>query len=224
VGFRDLVRREDGMTLVEVLVAILIFGIVGVAFYQLLFSVARGTRTTQSVARVTEEARLGFNRMVRDTREGQAIVSVASDLNTYNVHVDFDADGDIENSGSDIEDITYSYDPATGRIRLNGELLMSGVSCVPDASYLSGCRPVFDFLSDRLEYDWGGPGGVPDGVVTWKELDDAPNHGVIGVGNANGELDGGELPFITSVVFNARVTSQGVSHDFQARAQLRNVR
>jgi hypothetical protein len=204
------------------MVAIVIFAIISTAFYQLLFAVTRGTRTSESVVRVTDEARLGFNRMVRDTREGREIASVSSDRNTFNVHVDFNADTFITNSGTDIEDLEYSYNPSTGQIRLNGELLMSGVSCVPSGG---GCRPVFDYASERLEYDWGdGSGGPPDGVVTWQELDEAPSHGVIGVGNANGILDGAELPYISSVVFNVRVTKGNSSHDFRARAQMRNTR
>jgi hypothetical protein len=204
------------MTVVELLVAIALFAVLSTAFYQLLLSVARGTRTTESVARVTEEARLGFNRIVRDTREAEEIASVSSDLNTYRVLVDFNADGD---TTDDLEDLIYSYHPDTGRIRLNGELLMSGVSCVPAGG--GGCEPVFDFLSDRLEYDWSTPA---DGVVTWQELDAAPAHGVIGVGNNNGVLDDAELTEVTSVAFNVRVTKGSVSHDFRARAQLRNNR
>jgi len=186
--------------------------------------VTRGTRTTESIARVTDEARLGFNRMVRDTREGREIASVAADLNTYRVLVDFNADGD---TLDELEDLEYSYNPGSEQIRLNGELLMSGVSCVPDAAYTSGCRPVFDFRSDRLEYDWHGLTSTtspPDGVVTWQELDEAPTHGVIGVGNGNGSLDAEELPYITSIVFSVRVVKNDASQDFQAIAQLRNNR
>jgi hypothetical protein len=160
---------------------------------------------------------------VRDTREGQEIASVSADLNTYRVLVDFNADGD---SSDELEDLEYWFNPATEQIRLNGELLMSGVSCIPDAGYTSGCRPVFDFQSDRLEFDWHGlaPASPADGIVMWQELDEAPSHGVIGVGNGNGTLDAEELPYITSVVFNVRVTRDDASQDFRAVAQLRNNR
>ncbi|HEX2241585.1 MAG TPA: hypothetical protein VHJ82_10665, partial [Actinomycetota bacterium] len=61
---------------------------------------------------------------------------------------------------------------------------------------------------------------------TWQEIDEAssPTHGVIGVGNNNGVLDAGELPFISSVVMNMRVVKGDASANFYARAQLRNNR
>jgi prepilin-type N-terminal cleavage/methylation domain-containing protein len=223
-GRREGLLDDDGFTLVELMVAIAILFIAGTAFYQLLFSVAGGVRTTESVARVTDEARLGFNRMVRDTREGQEIDAVSiANPQSFNVLVDFNADGVItpapnQNANGDYEDLTYSYDAGPEQVRLNGELLMSDVECV----LLSGvCRPVFDYASERLEYDWNG-----DGLTTWQEIDEAssPTHGVIGVGNNNGVLDAGELPFISSVVINLRVVKGDSSADFYARAQLRNNR
>lgn len=217
-------RSEAGYTLVEVMVTMLIFAIVSTAFYQLLFNVARGTRSAASVSRTSEEARLGLNRMVRDTREGREIESVSTDHNSYNVAVDYNADGVItpwpdSNSSGDYEDLTYSYDSNTEQIRLNGELLMSGVSCIPDGSYASGCKPIFDYSSQRLEFDWDG-----NGITTWQELDDAasPSHGVVGVGNDNDLLDEAELPFISSVSYNLRVTRGDSSQNFYSRAQLRN--
>jgi hypothetical protein len=215
VDCRPVTRAEEGVTLVELLVGIFIFALISTAFYQLLFSVARGTKTTESVARTTDEARLGFNRMVRDTREAQEITEVSDGGDTFRVEVDFNADGD---TLDELEDLTYSYNSSAGQIRLNGELLMAGVSCVE----VSGvCRPVFDYTSENLEYDWSDP---PDGVVTSQELDEAPSHGVIGVGNDNGVLDEGELPYISSVLFNVRVTKGGASYEFHGRAQLRNNR
>ena len=60
---------EQGYTLVEVMVAITLFAILSIGFYQVMFSGVRGSDTTRNVARISEEARLGLNRMVRDTRE-----------------------------------------------------------------------------------------------------------------------------------------------------------
>ena len=217
-------RRDDGFTLVELVVAVGILLIAGVAFYQLLFAVARGTRTAEDVARVTDEARLGFNRMVRDTREGQEIIAASTaDPQSFTVAVDFNADGVItpapnQNANGDYEELTYSFHSSTGQIRLNGELLMDDVACVEVAAV---CQPVFDYATERLEYDWDG-----NGIATWLELDQAsaPAHGVIGVGNQNNTLDAGELPFISSVIFNLRVVKGDSSTTFYARAQLRNNR
>jgi hypothetical protein len=207
--------------MIELLVAITLLAIASIAIYQLLFSVADGTRTARSVTRVSDEARLGFNRMVRDTREGQEIKAVSSSPEEFTVEVDFNADGVITaypetNPLGDYEVLTYSYDDGSDQIRLNGELLMSGVQCI----VVSGsCRPVFDYSSENLDYDWNA-----DGVATWQELDSAPAHGVIGVGNNNGTLDAAELPFVTSVNFALRIVKGDADTGFYARAQLRNNR
>lgn len=213
-------RSEEGFTLTELLVTILLLSIASIAMYQMLFSVARSTGRAESQARISDEGRLGFNRMVRDTREGQEIVAVGDDLLSYTVAVDFDANGVIteapsENASGDYEELTYSFEPATGRVRLNGEVLMTGVECVGSC----GSTPVFDFASEDLRYDWNS-----DGVTTWQELDAAPQYGVVGVGNENGKLDGFELPHVTSVTIRMRVVKDGLATTFHARAQLRNNR
>jgi prepilin-type N-terminal cleavage/methylation domain-containing protein len=212
---------EAGFTIVELLVTMVVLSIATVAMYQILFSVAEGTRTTESLARISDEARLGFNRMVRDTREGQEIRSVImTNPSSFTVGVDFDGNGVItgapaENAAGDYEELTYSFDSGTQQIRLNGELLMSGVGCVGACS----SNPVFDYASTDLRYDWNS-----DGVTTWQELDDAPAHGVVGVGNDNDVLDSSELAHVTSVTFRLLVTKGDSSSSFYARAQLRNKR
>ena len=212
---------DDGFSLVELLVTISIFAIASTAMYQILFNVAGGTRKTQSLARIADEARLGFNRMVRDTREGQEIIGYTASPQSYTVAVDFDANGLITaapatNAAGDYEELTFSFDPTTSQIRLNGELLMSGVSCVGSCA----AQPVFDFGSDDLRYDWNS-----DGVTTWQELDVAgPAHGVVGIGNGNGVLDGSELPYVTSVSYNLRIAKGSSTSTFYARAQMRNKR
>ena len=220
VGCDDRRRCEGGFTLIELLVTIVILSIASVAMYQILFSVVRSTGRTEAQARISDEGRLGFNRMVRDTREGREIIAVGDDLLSYTVAVDFDADGVITNAPSknasgDYEQLTYSFEPASGRVRLNGELLMTGVECEASCS----STPVFGFTSEDLRYDWNS-----NGVTTWQELDAAPQYGVVGVGNDNGKLDGFELARVSSVTIRMRVVKDDLATTFYARAQLRNNR
>jgi prepilin-type N-terminal cleavage/methylation domain-containing protein len=212
-------EQERGFTLIEMLVTLTIFAAVSVGLMTVLFSVARGSQTARAVAGVSEQARLGFNRMVRDTREGKVIDSVSSDLNSFEVHVDFDGNNVITplpgtNSLGDYEELTYSFEPGTNTLRLNGEILVKGVECVRDAT--NACLPAFSFGSNRLEFDTN-----KNGVASWQELDSAP--ATYGVGNNDGALNW-ELPMISNVSFVLQVREGKAKSDFYAEAQLRNQR
>lgn len=217
-------RRADeaGFTLAELLVAMFMFSILSAGFYSVMFAGIRGSNTTESVVRVSEEARLGFNRMVRDVREAARIVdiSVTPDV-SFTVHIDFDADGSIE-APDEIEE--FFYDPGTETIYLNGEVLMTGIRQVPGV-------PLFDYSSNRLEYDWSSPcaPGWPsvacprDGVANWREID-RPPASISQGGNNNGTPDGPELPYLSSVSFAMTINNDDQTTQFVTEAQLRNAR
>jgi prepilin-type N-terminal cleavage/methylation domain-containing protein len=213
-------RSQAGFTLVELMMAITVFASVSIGLYTVMLSAASGSRAARDVVDVSEEARLGFGRMVRDTREGKLIDSVSADLNSFEVHVDFDGDNVITplpdtNSLGDVEELTYTYDPADKTLRLNDEVLVRGVECATDSG--GSCLPVFSFGSNRLEFDTS----PKDGVTSWTELDQAPASS--GVGNANDVLDM-ELPLISNVSFALLVREGDAERDFYAEAQLRNQR
>jgi prepilin-type N-terminal cleavage/methylation domain-containing protein len=217
-------RSAAGFTMVETLVAIGLFAVVSTAFYSVLFATSRGSETARGVTRTSEEARLGFNRMLRDTREGSSLTRAQP--NSFTVRVDFDADGAIAlypdtNSQGDYEELTYEFKPAQEALTLNDEILMRGVSCVESSE--GGCLDAFAYSSNRLEYDWDR-----NGVTSWEELNDAPSHGVIGVGDDDNppELDGPELGLLSNVTFTLAIA--GAEDDPSTRvfaeAQLRNQR
>ena len=218
------VGSESGYTMVEMMVAIGLFAIVSTTFYSTLFAMSRGSEKAQAMTMTSEEARLGFNRMVRDTREGSAIVG--ADQNSFTVKVDFDADGTISlfpdtNSQGDYEELTYEFKPAQEIVTLNDEVLMRDVDCAEAAG--GGCIDVFTYSSNYLDYDWDR-----NGVTSWVELNDAPLHGVIGVGDGDNPpvLDGPELSLLSNVTFTLAVagSQDEPSTRFFAEAQLRNQR
>jgi prepilin-type N-terminal cleavage/methylation domain-containing protein len=219
-------RDESGFTMVELLVGVVLFAIASIGFYQVLFATARSADSSRAVTKVSEEARLGFGRMIRDTREGRVLVDTdaTSTVNAtfYKVEIDFDGDGAIESEGTtnsqgDYEVLTFAFNDGSNTVTLNGEVLMRRVQCVESSPGV--CRPFFDFASNRLEYDWNN-----DGVTTWQELDDASTQGVVGVGNNNDILDDAELPFVSNVFFEVDVVERETSTEFIAEAQLRNLR
>ncbi len=203
-------RDAKGFTLVELMTAMMIFSIVSVAFYSVMFSAVRGSNDAQSIADVSQEARVGFNRMIRETREASAISNASP--TSYTISVDY------ENDALGAQGLTFSK--SGDKILLNGELLMEGVDCLRAASGGGCAQDVFRYTSNRLEYDWNR-----DGVTTWQELDEsaAPSRGVVGVGNNDGLLNV-ELPFVTDVTFAVSVTTGDASGRLIGHAQLRNRR
>ena len=209
---------DDGFTLVELLVTTLLLSIVLAAFYQVLFSGMRGSQTSQSVVDISQEARQGLNRMIRDTREAMFILGPTDTEpvtdRVFRIKIDFDGDGSFDNpnSAGDYEIETFRFDPAQGVITLNGETLVTGVEQIPG-------RGVFSYSSNQLAYDWDG-----NGVTTAAELDAGPSNGVTDIGNGDGQVNSPELQYLSNVGFALRLTDGGRSTDFFAEAQLRNRR
>lgn len=203
-------RDESGFTLVEMLVAMAVFATISVGFFSVMFQVSKGSDKARNVAQVSEEARLGFNRMLRDTREGLDLT--AASATSFTVQVDFEGDG------LGPQNLTFSKSGNT--IRLNGELLIAGVDCLRTNPTGPCQQDVFRFSSNRLEYDWNG-----DGITTWQELDDSshPSHGVVGIGNDDDILNI-ELASLTDVTFALSVASGDSTSRLIAQAQLRNRR
>lgn len=201
---------ERGFTLIEMLVTMAIFSVVSVSFYQLMFSVVRGSDEAQSVAAVSEEARMGFNRMVRDTREGQALTAATPD--EFTVRVDY------ENDELGPQLLTFKWNGQD--VLLNGEVLMRGIDCLRPAEEAPCSQDVFTYSSNELAYDWD-----LNGVTSWEELDEASDssHGVVGVGNNDGILNS-EISLLTDVTFALSVTSGNSDGRLFAQAQLRNKR
>jgi prepilin-type N-terminal cleavage/methylation domain-containing protein len=218
---REQPRDQSGFTLIELMVSVLLLAIVSSALYTVMMSGVRSSEKARSVANTAQEARLGFNRMIRDTREAAELTNcTAAPFETcYRVRIDFNGDGAYTNPNSlgDYEDLVYEFVSADNIITVNGETLIAGVFSLPGEN-------VFTYLSNDLTYDANG-----DGITTAPELDSS---GVAGVGNGNGILDGPELNYLTSVSYAFRIEQgeacvtgpQDPCETFFAEAQLRNRR
>ena len=203
-------RPDAGYTVIELMATIAVFFIASAGFYGVLFAVQRGTERSRSSAAVSGEARLGFNRMIRDTREGMELESATP--TKFNVRVDFEND----EGGPQ----TLTFEKSGEDILLNGEVLMRGVDCIRATEGSPCSQDVFRYTSNRLEYDWNG-----DGITSWQELDESASasHGVVGIGNNDGVLNA-ELPFVSDVTFAVEVTDGETTERFTGHAQLRNRR
>ena len=215
-------RNARGMTLIEILTTMAIFALVSVSFYQVMIVQTRGSDTARSIAHIAEEARSGFNRMVRDTREGDVLTAASSTSYTVKVNYDGDAFYENPNQAGDSEILTYAFDESAKTITLNGEALMGGVDCLRAAPSSPCAREVFDYSSTFLEYDWND-----DGRTTWQEIDEAacPTHGIVDVGDCDAPpaLDAAELPYINVVSFTLEVSADDQATEFFSTAHMRNL-
>src|SRR3712207_1022482 len=98
---------DNGFTLVELLVTIALFSVVAVGIYQVVLTTVRSGDVTEDLVRVSEEARAGFNRMIRDAREARALT--VSNPNEFRVQTDFNDDTSIDNPNpeGDYEDLIF---------------------------------------------------------------------------------------------------------------------
>ena len=202
--------REEGFTLIETLVTMALFALVSVGFYQVMIATVGASNTTSDLTRISEEARHGFNRILRDTREAAEIRSAAP--NAYRIWVDFDGDEEVD--ADDYELVQFEY-LAGGRIELvalnedgteaERALLVDSVSPALDGE--GDPLPVFSYSSDYLQYDTD----TVDGVSSLAELTAA-----VGADRA--------LDYISNVHIDFRVAVGDSSSTFTSRAQLRNKR
>ena len=221
-------HEEEGFTLVEAMVAIFLFSVLSVGFYQVMFAAVRGSTDTADIAEVAEEARLGFNRMIRDTRETTDLISASG--TSYRIWTDFDRDGRVDET--DFEYMEYAYDSAARRLTLTAltgpaagdpalitgaEAPLTGTAAETLAGNirLIGTRPVFSYASNFLQYDTA----PVDGEVSADELDDAS-----GIGNNNNVLDGLELDYVSDMNYAFQVSVGGDARAFYGQAQIRNRR
>ena len=212
---RSRASGESGFTLIETMWVMLLFSVVSISFYQVLTSQQRGADLTREVTQLTDEARLGFNRMVRDTREGDYLAAATPTSFTVKVNYDGDALYENPNENGDYEVLTYAYDATARTITLNGSVLMA--NAYPANYPATPADDVFTYTSNNLEYDWGG-----DGVTTWQDLDQAVTYGHTGIGDGSGTLTAVEIPNITTVGFAVAVGTGSNATPFYAKAQMRN--
>ena len=208
-------RSESGYTLIETMWVILLFSIVSTAFYQVLITQSRGADLTREVTQLTDEARFGFNRMVRDTREADYLSAATATSFTIKVNYDGDALYENPNQAGDYEQLTYAYDAASRTLTLNGSVLMTDVYPVNHPA--TPAMDVFTYSSNNLDYDWGN-----DGRVSWQDLDQSVNYGVTGIGDGSGTLTAAEFPNLTTVAFSLSIGTGDSVTPFYAKAHMRN--
>ena len=206
--------RDDGFSLVEVLVAMSLFGVLGSLLLGLALGTSRVTEDVRSLTNVNEESRLAMERMVRELRQARSITAVTlppASTTSLTFWTDFNGNDAADLAAADPEVLTYRWNPATNRLTLTAnDATASAVTRPVLAASVSGF--VLELRSSRWQLDADG-----NGQTTWQELD-APAGG----GNGNGVPDGTELDAIDQVGLTMTVLDGSRAQTYTTRVDLRN--
>ena len=208
--------RDAGLTLIEVLVAMGLFGVIATLLLGLALSTSAVTDDTRDRTDVAEEARTAMERLSRELRQASAIDRVVlpstpgGGPTSFTFWTDFDGDGHRTTGAADPEILTYCWSPTTARLRLTDQ-----DSCTDAQPVLAA--EVQDFVVDLESSEWAYDANG-DGITTWRELDakGAP------VGNGNGIADAPELAHIDMVGVTMSVEDGAGSQTYTTRIDLRN--
>lgn len=237
-------RRQQGFTLVELMVACSIAMVLVVVSLTVVVNSSQAVVTTRQLNDLNEEARQAINRMARDIRQSRTIVTAVnpdgpsfstSGLVAVRFRSDFDGDGCIGGqpvsggpttclpyTASNPEDLTYCFQPDLAQLFVIDNQA-SGVTAVTlSTTSCSGGQPLLagNVSSFRVEYRsnlYRYDLAPSDGVTTWRELDSAAPP----IGNANGVLDG-ETTNVDTVALHVTMSKGGRSQVYRSQVDLRN--
>ena len=214
-------RQGDiGATLVEMTIAIVLFGVLGSVLIPTFLASRDAMKNTRETHDLNEEARVALNRMARELRQAKSITAVGAPDGATSVtfEVDFNANGVIDTSAVDPEVLTYSWDGSRILLTANNT---SGTPVTQPI--LSGKVNAFalDYYSSDYRRDCLSP---KDGRANWRELDAYTT--TCGARATSGQtpnaLDTTELAEIDTITISLRV-EQGIrAQQYRTQVDLRN--
>jgi type II secretory pathway pseudopilin PulG len=209
--------RDSGMTLVEILVGIGLFGLLGMVLLSIALSTSRVTEDTRQLTNVNEESRLAMERLTRELRQATEVVAVhlpngPTDITSLTFWTDFNGNAVEDLNAADPEVLTYRWDPTTERLTLTANDPNGTAVTQPLLSANVSAFGV-ELRSSRWHYDTN-----KDGTTTWNELDATGPP----VGNANGVPDGPEFAHIDLVGLTMTVLDGPHAQTYTTQVDLRN--
>lgn len=145
--------REQGFTLIEMLVSISILTVIMAGMFTFLFGASRHWNTGQNSADMTENARLGLNRMTREIKQSTQVTDAQTTQVTFTV-----------NFGSGSETITYGFSP--GSNGEPGEVWRNTSASPGNITLISNVESVqFVYYGNDYKCDINN-----DGIITYSEL------------------------------------------------------
>lgn len=209
--------RDSGVSLVEVLVGMGLFGVLGTILLGFVLGTSRVTDDTRNLSAINEESRLAMERLTRELRQANKVLSLQlpsapGDPTALTFWTDFNGNGTQDLSATDPEVLTYRWAPTSNRLTLTAN----------DPSGTAVTRPVLaanvsafdlDLYSSLWEYD-----ADADGMTTWQELDDAGPP----VGDSDDTPDTIELDLVDLVTVRMTVLDGAHRQTYRTEIDLRN--
>ncbi|MFA6001729.1 MAG: prepilin-type N-terminal cleavage/methylation domain-containing protein [Thermoleophilia bacterium] len=154
--FKSLSRRtgrEHGFTLIELLVSISIMTVIMAGMFSFLFGASIHWNTGQNSAEMTENARLGLNRMTREIKQSTQITAAQTSEVTFTA-----------NFGTGNETITYGFSPGSqgepGTVWRNTSVSPGQITLISSVESVQ-----FVYYGNDYKCDANN-----DGIVTYSEL------------------------------------------------------
>ena len=196
--------RDEGFTLVEMLVSMALFAVLGTVLLGFALGSSRVADDVTRAGNITGEARLAVERMTRELRQASEIYAATvtgGQVTSLTIGVDFNASPGIQDDPNDPERLTYTWDPDSKQLTLSGggstvQVLAGGV--VDADIRLRSSAWIYDGVP--LTPSASNP---PDGTTTWQEVDAST------IGDKDGQLDTAELALVdlVSIMRNRGTTS-----------------
>ena len=212
----DSVRDDSGVSLVEVLVAIGLFGLLSSLLLGFALGTSRVTQDTKQFANVSEDARLVMERLSRELRQANEVTAVqlptpsSTDATEITIWIDFDGNGDKDQDAADPEVLTYRWEPTAKELTLTANQGGGAVTRPLLSTIVSGLT--IDLYSSLWSYDTNG-----DGRTSWSELDAQGSP----VGNKDGKPNV-ELARIDVVAISLTVLDGPHKQVYNTQVDLRN--
>lgn len=203
---------DRGVSLVEVLVGLGLFGMLSTVLLGFAMGTSQVTEDTRQLAGVNEEARLAMERLTRELRQADEVRSfqppaTAGSETAFTFWTDFNGDSS-DYSASDPEVLTYRWRPDGG-----GQLTLTAGSNTQPVLAANVSAFEVGLNSSLWEYD-----ANHDGTTTWRELDVAGSP----VGDNTSTPTAPELSHVDQVTISMTVLDGAHAQTYRTQVDLRN--
>jgi prepilin-type N-terminal cleavage/methylation domain-containing protein len=241
---RGMTGDDSGLSLIELLVAMVLAVVLMAVTMTTVVNSQKVVVTTKQLQDINEEARQAVNRMARDVRQAQDVVTAVNpDGSTYNAAAltavrfasDFDGDACIGGTSTinpaavclpynaaNPEDITYCFQPGVRQLFVIDNQASAVTPVSSSSTACAGGQPLLagNVVAFKVQYrsnQYRHDLTPADGITTWREVDAA----LPPTGNGNGVLDL-ELRDVDSMVIEVAVELGGRVQKYRTQVDLRN--